>query len=104
MKIGVIGTGYVGLVTGTCFADVGIEGVSGTAGKYNNGKTVLQLAGVSGTIQPGDSATFTSTDDSTVITVAVDSVANNSRIFIDGRVDDFEGFDFTPASITFFHS
>ena len=25
MKIGVVGTGYVGLVTGTCFAEVGIE-------------------------------------------------------------------------------
>ena len=25
MKIVVVGTGYVGLVTGTCFAEVGIE-------------------------------------------------------------------------------
>ena len=25
MKIAVVGTGYVGLVTGTCFAEVGIE-------------------------------------------------------------------------------
>ena len=25
MKITVVGTGYVGLVTGTCFAEVGIE-------------------------------------------------------------------------------
>jgi UDPglucose 6-dehydrogenase len=25
MKIAVVGTGYVGLVTGTCFAEVGID-------------------------------------------------------------------------------
>ncbi|SMC82424.1 hypothetical protein, partial [Moheibacter sediminis] len=25
MKITVVGTGYVGLVSGTCFADVGID-------------------------------------------------------------------------------
>ncbi|MDD3019952.1 MAG: FAD-dependent monooxygenase, partial [Alphaproteobacteria bacterium] len=25
MKIGVVGTGYVGLVSGTCFAEFGVE-------------------------------------------------------------------------------
>ena len=82
------------------FASVGVEGVSGTVGKFGDGKTKLELAGVSGTIAAGDTGTFTSTDGSTVVTVTVDSV-NGDTILLDGRVDDFEGFDFTPASISF---
>ena len=82
------------------FADIGIDAYEGTLGRYSNGKTYIELAGVTGTPAAGDNAVFTSTDGSTVVTVTVESV-NGNTIILDGRVDDFEGFDFTPASITF---
>jgi hypothetical protein len=83
------------------FASVGVEGVAGTTGWYGDGKTKVELAGITGTIAAGDTGTFTSTDGSTVVTVTVESVEGGNTIVLDGRVDDFEGFDFTPASIAF---
>jgi len=82
------------------FADEGIIGVEGPLGKFGQGKTKLELAGISGTIAAGDTGTFTSTDGSTVVNVTVESVQGDT-ILLDGRVDDFELFDFTPASIAF---
>ena len=82
------------------FASVGIEGIAGTVGKFGDGKTKLELTGITGTIAAGDTGTFTSTDGSTVVTVTVESVDGNT-IILDGRIDDFDGFDFTPASISF---
>ncbi len=51
MKIAVIGTGYVGLVTGACFADMGhtVIGVDKEAGKIeglNNGKVAIYEVGL----------------------------------------------------------
>ena len=85
----------------TYFANEAIVGETGTAGVGGDGKTKVTLGGVTGTIANGDTATFTSTDGSTVVTMTVESVENGNKLIIDGRNDDLEGFDFTPDSITF---
>ena len=85
----------------TYFAHEAIKGITGTSGRGGVGKTRITLGGVVGTITAGDTATFTSTDGSTVVTMTVDAVENNTTIVQDGRNDDLEGFDFTPESITF---
>jgi len=83
------------------FADVGVQAVAGTVGWYGDGKTKVELTGITGTIAAGDTGTFTSTDGSTVVNVTVESVEGGNTIVLDGRVDDFDGFDFTPDSISF---
>lgn len=83
------------------FADLGIHGYAGTDGIGGDGKTYIELNGVTGTILPGDTATFTSSDGSSVITTTVESLQDANTIVIDGRNDDFEFFDFTPDDIAF---
>ena len=83
------------------FADLGVHGYAGTEGIGGQGKTYIELAGVTGTIQAGDTATFTSTDGSTVITATVESLQDTNTIVLAGKNDDFEMFDFTPQSIQF---
>ena len=85
----------------TYFAHEAIKGITGTQGRGGAGKTRITLGGVVGTIAQGDTATFTSTDGSTVVTLTVDAVENSTTLVQDGKVDDLEGFDTTPASITF---
>lgn len=83
------------------FADLGVHGYAGTEGIGGNGKTYVQLGGITGTIQAGDTATFTSADGSTIITATVESLQETDTLVIDGKNDDFEMFDFTPESIQF---
>ena len=83
------------------FADLGIHGYAGTDGIGGAGKTYIELDGVTGTILPGDTATFTSSDGSTVITTTVESLQDANTIVIDGKNDEFEFFDFTPDDIVF---
>ena len=85
----------------TYFAHEAIKGITGTQGRGGAGKTRITLGGVVGTIAQGETATFTSTDGSTVVTLTVDAVENSTTLVQNGRVDDLEGFDFTPESITF---
>ena len=86
----------------TYFADEAIVGETGTAGLGGDGKTVITLGGVGATpIAVNDVVTFSSTDGSTVVNMTVESIEDGNKIIIDGRNDDLEGFDFTPASITF---
>src|SRR6056300_885054 len=81
------------------FAQQGIEGVAGTAGTFNDGKTKIQLSGITGTFLAGDVVTFTSTDGSTVTNCTVESVSGSDTLIVDGRYDGLEGFDTTPQSI-----
>jgi len=81
------------------FAQQGIEGVAGTTGTFGDGKTKIQLSGITGTFLAGDVVTFTSTDGSTVTNCTVESVSGSDTLIVDGRYDGLEGFDTTPQSI-----
>ena len=50
MKIAIVGSGYVGLVTGTCFAEVGIETICVDIDKE---KIEKMKAGISPIFEPG---------------------------------------------------
>jgi len=82
----------------TYFADLAIEGISGTAGRGGDGKTIIEFAGVSGPgFSVGETISIVSTDASTTTNVTVDSVDGNT-VYLDGRVDILEGKDFTPGT------
>jgi hypothetical protein len=82
------------------FAQQGIEGLAGSTGTFGDGKTKIQLSGITGTFQAGDVVTFTSTDGSTVTNCTVESVSGSDTLIVDGRYDGLDGFDFTPDSIS----
>ena len=81
------------------FAQQGIEGLAGSSGTFGDGKTKIQLSGITGTFLAGDVVTFTSSDGSTVTTCTVESVSGSDTLIVDGRYDGLEGFDTTPQSI-----
>jgi len=85
----------------TYFANRSVYSLDGTSGKYGIGKTRVRLTGVSGNIVQNDTATFTSRDASTVITLTVTDVIDNEIVFFSGKQSDFIDFDYTPASIAF---
>jgi len=83
----------------TYFANRGLHAFDSAAGQAYNGKTRIRLSGISGTFNPGNVVTFTSTDASSVVNVTVESV-DNDILVIDGKNTDLLDFDKTPQSIS----
>ena len=82
----------------TYFANLAIEGVTGTLGRGGDGKTLIEFGGISGTgFTVGETIRITSTDASSVFNLVVDSKVGDT-IYVDGRVDILEGEDFTPGT------
>jgi len=75
------------------FADKGMVGQSGTAGRGGDGKTKVDITGASGTFNDGDTVTLTSEDGSTVLATgtieSTESVGGNTRLIFDGKVTGF---------------
>ena len=69
-------------------------------GKYGQGRTRVRLTGVTGTFAASETITFTSTDNSTIITGTIDEVEGTDIVYIQGKKEDFVGFDYTPLSIS----
>jgi hypothetical protein len=63
-------------------------------------KTKVLLSGVVGSLVAGDTITFTSIDDSSIISKVIESVEGNAVLFDGDVTADFDAFDFTPKSIT----
>jgi len=83
----------------TYFANRSIYAYDSNDGLAGDGKTRIRLSGISGSFNPLDTITFTSTDSSTVIgPLSIDSV-DGDVIIVDGKQDDLLAFDWTPASI-----
>lgn len=72
------------------FADKGIVGESGSAGRANDGKTIVDLTGATGTFNVSDTVTLTSEDGSTVLAQGTieskETVGGNLRLKFDGKV------------------
>ena len=81
------------------FANKGFNLFDSTKGKYSQGRTRVRLDGVTGTFAATETITFTSIDNSTVITGTIDQVEGTDVVYIQGKKDDFVGFDYTPLSI-----
>ena len=83
----------------TYFANRSVFAFDGAQGLASNGKTRIRLGGISGAFTAGDTVTFASTDNSTVIAVDVDEVQNDVLV-VSGEISDLVGFDTTPDSIS----
>ena len=72
------------------FADKGIVGESGSAGRGGDGKTIVDLSGYTGTFNVTDTVTLTSEDGSTVLAQGTieskETVDGRLRLTFDGKV------------------
>ena len=82
------------------FANRGFNLYDSNDGKYGQGRTRVRLNGVTGTFAATETITFSSTDNSTVITGTIDEVEGTDVVYISGKKEDFIGFDYTPLSIS----
>ena len=84
----------------TYFANRSAYAFDSNDGLKGEGKTRIRLSGISGTFAGGETITFTSTDNSTVVTKVINSVENSDTLVINGKDTGLLGFDFTPLSIS----
>jgi hypothetical protein len=84
----------------TYFANRSLYAFDSNDGLKGEGKTRIRLSGISGTFAGGETITFTSTDNSTVVTKVINSVENSDTLVINGKDTGLLGFDFTPLSIS----
>tara|TARA_E500000178_G_C17034627_1_gene762649 strand:- start:2374 stop:6153 length:3780 start_codon:yes stop_codon:yes gene_type:complete len=81
------------------FANRGVYAFNSNQGLKNAGQTHIRLGGTSGTFTQGATLTFTSTDNSTVVTATIAAV-DGDVISIAGKFDNLDSFDTTPQSIS----
>ena len=74
----------------TYFADKGLYALSGNTGFAGQGRTMIKLSEVNGTILTGDTLTYTSSDGSTILATATVDEVVGSKVFLDGKVSGLE--------------
>jgi hypothetical protein len=85
----------------TYFADLAIEGVVGATGRAADGKTYIELSGITGTFNVGNTLSFYDDDNVTVLASGVIEAVSGSRYTLDGSVAGFlTTTDVTRASNT----
>ena len=80
----------------TYFADLAIEGVVGATGRAADGKTYIELSGITGTFNVGNTLSFYDDDNVTVLASGVIEAVSGSRYTLDGSVAGF----LTTADVT----
>ena len=73
----------------TYFADLAIEGVVGATGRAGDGKTYIELSGITGTFNVGNTLSFYDDDNVTVLASGVIEAVSGSRYTLDGSVAGF---------------
>lgn len=73
----------------TYFADLAIEGVIGVSGRGGDGKTYIELNGVTGTFNAGNTLSYYDIDGITVLASATIESVSGSTLIIDGSASGF---------------